>query len=172
MAVLFLPRVATLWMLVALVVAAIGMEVSRVHLRPVNLWLFQHLRPLFKTSEWTRATGASWLVLAALVAFLVFPKGIAGLALLFVAVGDPVAALVGSRAPGPRIGGKSPLGSLAFAAIGTLVAWALAMGPGPVVGWTVVAGAVAGALAELAPLPLDDNLKVPLVSGAIMAYAL
>ena len=36
--------------------------------------------------------------------------------------------------------------------------------------WVLVAAAVVAGLVELAPLPLDDNLTVPLVSGACAQY--
>jgi len=34
--------------------------------------------------------------------------------------------------------------------------------------WGLMAGAVAAGLIELAPLPVDDNLTVPLVAAVVM----
>ena len=36
--------------------------------------------------------------------------------------------------------------------------------------WGLIAGAVAAGLAELAPLPVDDNLTVPIAAGAVMFF--
>lgn len=93
-------------------------------------------------------------------------------ALLFVAVGDPAAALVGTRFPGPRFWGKSPSGGVAFVAA-ALAVWAVlcAFGFGQW-SWAIIVGAVGAALVELAPLLVDDNLTVPLIAGAVMTLAI
>ena len=36
--------------------------------------------------------------------------------------------------------------------------------------WGLATGAVIAGLVELVPLPLDDNLSIPLVSGAAMHF--
>ena len=89
-------------------------------------------------------------------------------ALLFVAVGDPAAALAGARAPGPRWWGKSPIGALAFIAAG-LTMWTLLAALG-FTAWSaaIIAGVIIAAIVELLPIPLDDNLTVPLLSGGAM----
>ena len=76
------------------------------------------LSPLLKADEGQRLTGATYLVIGALFTFLFFDADVAVAALLFLSLGDPVAALVGRRMPGPRIFGKSPGGTAAFAAVG------------------------------------------------------
>ena len=70
-------------------------------------------------------------------------------ALLFLALGDSAAALVGKRTPGPRVFGKSPGGTIAFIA----ASWAA-------VGVLVAAGAVARAtqLAGLGRAVMDATV--------------
>ena len=90
--------------------------------------------------------------------------------LLFLALGDPVAALVGRRMPGFRVFGKSPIGTLAFVGISMLVMWVLVTAGVAELQWALLAAAVVAGLVELAPIPLDDNLTVPLISGAVAQY--
>ena len=125
-------------------------------------------RSILKPSETTEITGATYLLIAAFFAFYFFGEEVALPVLMFVAVGDPIAALIGPRCPGPRFWGKSPLGSLAFVAA-SLAIWAILVAAGAGV-WSVavVITAVLAAAVEFAPLPLDDNLTVPLIAGGLM----
>ena len=108
------------------------------------------------------------MLVAALIAFLAFDQSVAVLALLFLALGDPTAALVGSRMPGPRLLGKSPGGTAAFAGVSMLVVLGLSLTGGVDYHWSMLVGGLLAALVELPPLPVDDNLTIPLASGAVM----
>ncbi len=70
--------------------------------------------------------------------------------------------------PGPRLLGKSPGGTAAFAGVSRLVVLALSLTGGVDYHWGMLVGGLVAALVELAPLPLDDNLTIPLASGAAM----
>ena len=91
-------------------------------------------------------------------------------ALLFLSVGDPMAALVGSRTPGPRIFRKSPGGTLAFVGGSLLVVLVLVVSGFTHYHWGFIAGAVIAAGVELAPVPLDDNLTIPLLTGTALHF--
>ena len=93
-------------------------------------------------------------------------------ALLFVSLGDPAAALVGSRVPGPRIARKSPIGTLAFLIVGLATASVLMATDVLEHHWSVGVGAGVAALVELVPLRIDDNLTIPLASGAAITLLL
>lgn len=148
---------------------AIVVEVARFRLPGLNRWAIRWLSPLLKTSERHAITGATYIALASLIAFLVFDKSVAIAALLFVSLGDPAAALVGSRVPGPRIAGKSPIGTLAFLIVGLATASVLmATDVLEEHRWSVGLGAGVAALVELVPLRIDDNLTIPLASGAVI----
>ena len=150
---------------------ALLVELARLRLSGLNLILVAWLKPLLKDTEDRRITGATYIALAALACFLVFDKPIAIAALFFLALGDPVAALVGSRMGGFRVFGKSPLGTLAFMAVAIGVAGILSAVNVVPFHWGLVAGATIAALVELAPSFLDDNLTIPLISGAAMTWA-
>lgn len=144
------------------------LDCSRPRLSALNRLFLGIFRPILKQSETTEITGATWFLVAAFFTFYFFGPPVAIPVLMFVAVGDPAAALVGARLPGPRIWGKSPAGSVAFIGF-SLAAWAIIAGLGfGAWSWVIVIAALVAAIAELAPLPMDDNLSVPLISGAVM----
>ena len=151
---------------------AILFEITRLRLPTMNRHAIRWLSPLMKTSERQSITGATWLIAASLVAFLAFDKPIAITALLFLSLGDPAAALVGSRVPGPRIAGKSPFGTLAFLVVGLATAAVLVAVDVLEYHWALGVGAAVAALMELLPLRIDDNLTVPLISGAAITLLL
>ena len=105
---------------------------------------------------------------ASLIVFLFFDKEIAILALMYIAVGDPLAGVVGKRYGRAKVGSKSVEGTLAFAVGAGAAGCALIAGGLDVPYWVALGGAGVGALVELLPSPVDDNLTVPPVSGAVM----
>lgn len=149
---------------------ALVMETARLVHPRLNRVLVRWLTPLLKDRESRNVTGATYIALSALVAFLIFDKPIAITALFFLAVGDPVAALVGSKIGGMRLRGKSPYGTLAFLTVSLAIAGVLAGTEVVSFHWGLVIGAAVAALVELAPSALDDNLTIPLISGAAMTF--
>ncbi len=160
------------WVIILLVAtgtgASIVLEVSRRRSRRVNDWFTRWFSVLLKESESSQTLGSTYLLAATLLAFLLFDRDVAVLALLFLAVGDPLAALVGERYGRARIRKKSVEGSLAFVAGAALVGWVLIAGGLDISLWVVMSGAAVAALVELMSLPPDDNITVPLVAGAVM----
>ena len=150
----------------ALALLSLATDTARLRMAAFNQLLLRTFAPLLKTTESAQLTGATYVLIAAFFAFYFYGGAIAVPALLFLAVGDPISALAGTRAPGPRVWGKSPVGSAAFIAA-SLTAWAIvaALGYGAW-SWAVLIAAIIAALVELMPLPIDDNLTIPLLSGA------
>ena len=76
---------------------------------------------------------------------------------------------MGSRLRGPRFFGKSPGGYGGFCGVVSLGVCAVLVSAGVApFHWGLAAGAVAAGVVELLPVPLDDNLTVPLASGTAM----
>ena len=165
---LALPHTYFMPLLVGLVVIGVVLEIVRARWGRLNRRLLSMFSPLMKTEEDSRVTGATFMLIAGLIAFLVFDKHVAAAAMLFLSLGDPAAALVGTRLPGPRFFGKSPGGTLAFVVVALAVCAGLVWTGVSPFSWGLVAGAVVAAVVELLPAPLDDNLTVPLVSGSAM----
>ena len=154
----------------ALVACGLGLDIARFRVERLNRVFLRWLSPLLKDGERSRVTGATYMAMAALAVFLLFDRTVAVAALLFLSLGDPAAALVGRGMPGPRIFGKSPVGTAAFIAVSWAVVGVLVSAGVVEYHWGLIAGAVAAGLAELAPLPVDDNLTVPIAAGAVMFF--
>lgn len=114
-------------------------------------------------------TGAFYQLWMFVLVIALFRMEIAVLASSFIIVGDTFAALIGRRWGRHRFRGKSLEGSLAFLASALVVVFvseALFQFPFSV----ALAGAVVATLVEAIPDFVDDNLSVPLISGAVMHY--
>ena len=166
---LLVDREAFFAALITATVALVAADIVRLRVRRMNLLAQRWLGPLLRRGEESRLTGASYVLLGTLAAFALFQRDVAVLAVLFLAVGDPVAAMVGMRFRHGRLFGKSPMGSMAMVAAALGVIALLDATGGVGFRCPFVAGAVVAALAEILPLPVNDNLTVPLSAGAAMA---
>lgn len=165
---IFLPTIPMLAAVGALALASLGLDLARFRIAGLNRLFLNWLAPLLKPDEAGKITGATYLLVAGFAAFLVFDQAIAVAAMLFLALGDPAAAEVGGRTPGPRLFGKSPGGTVALVAVGWLVVLVLVQAGVLQYHWGLPAAALIAGLVELMPVPVDDNLTIPLVSGAAM----
>ena len=166
----FLPDPLPALIIGILAAGSLALDLVRFRIAWLNRLFLNWLRLLLKREEEARITGATYLLIAACICFLAFDKEIAVAVLLFLSLGDPAAALVGRPIPGPRILGKSPVGTLAFVVVSLLVVALLVTADVMAFHWVFIVAAIVAGLVELAPLPLDDNLTVPLVSGACAQY--
>ena len=167
---IFLPWLVIIILATGLMLISLGLDLTRISLPFFNRIFLSVLSPFLKKIEDRRITGATYMLIATVVAFLVFEQTVAVVALLFLSVGDPMAALVGSRTPGPRIFRKSPGGTLAFVGGSLLVVLVLVGSGFTHYHWGFIAGAVIAAGVELAPVPLDDNLTIPLLTGTALHF--
>ena len=157
-----------IYITIALLFLAILCEVSRFSFKSLNSYLLHYMSGMFKPSETTKVTGATYMLLGTLVVFLFFDKIIAVSALLFLSIGDPLAAIVGSKFGRLRIGKKSIEGSITFLISGLGIAYVITLIGLPTPYWVLSAGVLTGMLVELSPLTIDDNLMIPIVAGAAM----
>ena len=135
---------------------------------------------MLRRKELSALTGASSLMLAALVCMLIFGAGPSGrvsgvfiAAISFLALGDTAAAIVGLTFGRVRIFRKSLEGTLAGLVVCLGVAWVVSILPGldfPIgIG---ILGAVSASIVEALPIEVNDNVVIPLLSGAVMMVAL
>jgi len=115
-----------------------------------------------------KLTGASYVLIGSFVAVVLFPKEIAILALLFTAIGDTVAGLYGRKFGKFKIWTKTIEGSLA----GLIACIIIAVFFTSIPNLVKYSGAFAAMLIELLPINIDDNLRIPVFSGAIMYFLL
>jgi dolichol kinase len=125
---------------------------------------------LMRPREWTRLTGATYVLLGAFVSVALFPKPIAIAVLLIAAVSDSAAALVGLRFGRSRFLTKSLAGSTAF----FVTALAILLWTFPDQRGVALIAALVATLFEAAPAPrlgyleLNDNIVVPTVTGLLI----
>ena len=154
--------------LAAVAVGAVGLEWVRMGIGPLNRVYLRVMAPLLKSDEATHITGATYMLLAAAPLFWLYGKDVGVPVMFFLSLGDPAAALVGQRMPGPRLGGKSPIGAMAFAGVGAAAVGLLIAAGAVAYHWALWPGAIIAALVELAGIPPDDNLSIPLITGTAM----
>ena len=150
--------------------ASLALDLTRIHTATVNRRFVQRLSFMLKREEEQRITGITYMFIGAFLSLLLFDKTVAAVVLFFLALGDPVAAFVGRPMRGPRISGKSPVGTLAFVGASLLVVVSLVFWEVTTFQWVLVLGAVVAGVVELAPFPLDDNLTVPLIAGGVIHF--
>ena len=165
---IFSPEQEFLIALAILAAGAMALDLSRFGIGPLNRTYMRWLAPLLKGDEESHITGATYMLIAALPVFWLYGKDVGVPVMFYLSLGDPVAAIVGSRLPGPRLFGKSPGGTAAFALTGAAAAGLLVASGVIEYHWAVWPGAAIAALTELAGLPPDDNLAIPLIAGTAM----
>jgi len=167
---IFLSETAMIWALSLLAVGGLALDLIRFRVEWLNRLFTRWMAPLLKQDEAAHITGATYMVIAALVVYLLYGKEVAIPALFFLSLGDPVAALVGRRMPGPRIRGKSPLGTAAFIGVGAGAVALLVAANGIDHHRALWVGAAVAATAEVASIPPDDNLAIPVIAGTAMHF--
>mgnify|MGYP005834745981 CR=1 FL=1 len=174
LAYLVLDREVMLWLLWGAVVIAVAVEVLR-HAVPAFSERFRRVVGfMIRASEWGRICGATYVLVGALLAIWIFPKWVAIAVLLVLCVSDSAASLIGIRYGRSRFLGKSAAGSLAFF-LTALAVLALIFRDALGVAFT---GAIVATVAEALPSPrlerfeLNDNLMIPLLTGAVLWWLL
>jgi len=130
---------------------------------------------VYKEKERKRISSITTFLLGVLLTFLLFKESIAIASLSFLVFGDMMAKIVGINYGKTVIfnteSKKTLEGLIGFLSISISSAyflWLLNMLPL----WIGVTGAVIASVVEVFPFPIDDNLSVPVVSGAIMSFLL
>lgn len=163
----FLPLETGRAVILAMTVGFIVVDGLRLYVPPLRTLFYFLFGRIVRDHERFNLLGSTYLLLAALISIYAFNKSIAVVSLSFLIVGDTMAALIGRRWGRIRLLDKSLEGSLACLASCLLIG---SFYPDPDLSLYVVAvGSVTATLAELLPIPLDDNLRIPLAAGFAMS---
>ena len=162
--------------LVPAAVLAVCADVLRVRSVRFRAFIDLVFGPLMRSSELPPVggpvvlNGATWVLVASAVVIALFRPDVAAAALAMFMIGDAAAALVGRRYGRRRFGraGKSFEGAAGFVVAALPVALVVPYGPF----WIGALGAVAAAVGEALPAPLNDNVQSPVLSGATMTLVL
>lgn len=131
---------------------------------------------LMRRNELKGLTANSYFVLGIFITLLFFPKPVTLMSVLFLAIGDPVAAIFGSLyGRTPLLGKKSLEGTLANFVICCLVGLVMGvfffkLSPETAPLFAISCGVIA-ALSEMLPSTLDDNLVIPTASAVLLSVA-
>jgi glycerol-3-phosphate acyltransferase PlsY len=164
-----LGRERALWTYTFLAGAVLVLDVARIKVPAFNRFCFDHFGSFIRENERERLTGTAPYILGIGLSLLFYRSDIATAAVCFLAVGDVAATTVGERYGRTKIvGPKSLEGTLAFIAGAVAAGFALDLAGIHLMHGLIMAGALAAAAIELLPLPLNDNLTIPLASGGVM----
>jgi dolichol kinase len=153
------------------------METVRLRIPAFNQKIMRVWGPFMRSCEVNRLSGIPYYISAAILAIAIFPTPIAVLSIMYLAAGDPIASLFGIMYGdrGPRVtNGKSLIGTSAGVitcmAVTLIFLATQGLATGTILVLTVIGG-LAGGLAELLPLEVDDNFSIPVVSGFVLWLA-
>ena len=165
---IFLSETVMIWALAILAAQGLVLDLVRFRVGWLNALFMRLMAPLLKEDEAGHITGATYMLIAALIVFVLYGKEVGIPVMFFLSLGDPAAAMMGRRMPGPRILGKSPGGTAAFIGVGATAVAVLLATDGIDHHWALWVGVTVAGLVELASIPPDDNLAIPLLAGTAM----
>jgi dolichol kinase len=156
---------------------ALLVEAARLKLPAFNEKVVRVWSPFMRENELKRMSGMPYYIAASLLAIAIFPKPVAILSILYLACGDPIASLFGIVYGHKSIrltSGKSLIGTAAgviTCAIVTFVFLKAIAVSGPALFVLPIVGGLAGGMAELLPIDIDDNFTIPVASGFVLWLA-
>ena len=165
---IFLSETVMIWALAILAAQGLVLDLIRFRVGWLNALFMRSMAPLLKEDEAGHITGATYMLIAALIVFVLYGKEVGIPVMFFLSLGDPAAAMMGRRMPGPRILGKSPGGTAAFIGVGAAAVAVLLAADGIDHHWALWVGVAVAGVVEMASIPPDDNLAIPLLAGTAM----
>jgi dolichol kinase len=165
LAILHMPLAWSRRVMILIAVALLIVDLVKIHQPKMRTYFTAVFGHLVRRHELAGITSSTYLVISALLATYLFDRNVAGAALVYLIVGDTLAAMVGKAWGRTRIFGKTLEGFLAGFVASFLAAWLLVPGIPPA---TLAAGALAAAVVEILPIPVDDNFRIPLVGGLVL----
>jgi dolichol kinase len=156
-----------------LIIAVLAVDLTRLRLPAFNRFIQTRFSSFIRDNEANKLTGTAPYVLGIGLTLFFFRVHIASAAVCFLAFGDVAATTVGERYGRTKLAqGKSLEGTLAFVAAaalaGLVIKFLMHMTGISLPFGVLIAGAVVAAGVELLPLPVNDNLVIPVVSGGAM----
>lgn len=151
------------------------LDFTRLKLPRLNALTLKLFGKIMRREELKSISGNSFYILGLVVLVLFFPKPIVILSTLFLALGDPIAAIVGSAYGKIKISskGKTLEGACANAICSALVSllfgvWYLELSGLSALTFGLL-GAAISTFVELIPSPVDDNFTIPVGSAILLS---
>ena len=172
-----LPRYIGVALLGTVLAFSFTVEMIRLRNPRINDSVMKFWGPIMRSCETDRLSGVPFYIASCMIAVAIFPKEIAILSILYLAIGDPIASLMGisfGQNSWKLANGKSLVGTVSgmvACAIATLVFLNASNTPQQLILPMSVLGGFVGGAAELLPLEVDDNFSIPVVSGFVLWFS-
>lgn len=167
-----LGRFWALRLYAGLFILVLVLDLIRLKVPSVNRFIFARFGSFIRKNEEHKLTGTAPYVLGIGLSLFFYSPNVATAAICFLAFGDVAATAVGERFGKTKIGDKSLEGTAAFVIAAMLGGFALSLAGIGLPWGVIVLGALVAAGVELIPLPVNDNLVIPVVSGGVMELVL
>jgi dolichol kinase len=169
----FISKQLALEILVPMFLAFLVVDLARFYHKSVQDWFYRWFGWLLRKHETDhntkRLTGATNILLSAIVCVLIFPKIITVNAFAILIISDITSALFGRRFGRRKFFQKSLEGALAFFVSATVVVFLAPKVQGLALEYAIgIFAAAIGAVVEAASSRIDDNISVPLAIGLVM----
>ncbi len=157
------------WILLAITLSILAIDVIRLRHQFIKIIFIDFFGPMMRRHEISALTGATYLMISSLLCVLIYSDSVAIAAISFLVIGDALAAIVGRSVGRIKFFEKSFEGAGA-GLLGCLLVGALIVNlPASDLKYLQMAvGALTAIVVEMLPIPLDDNIRIPLASGAVM----
>jgi len=163
-----LGREHALMFYAAFFLIALGLDLTRLKIPAVNQFIFTRFGSFIRKNEEHKLTGTAPYILGIGLSLYAYSPEVATAAVCFLAFGDVAATTMGERYGKTKIGDKSLEGSAAFI-IAALVSGLFLQIIGVYLATgLMILGAFIAAGVEIIPLPVNDNLVIPIVAGGVM----
>ncbi|HNX37923.1 MAG TPA: phosphatidate cytidylyltransferase [Candidatus Cloacimonadota bacterium] len=159
-------KLAFFLLLIALIIS-LAIEFGRFWQKSFRKNFMRLFGLILRKHEWKDFTGATYLIFSSMLCVAFFRPDVAFCAMAFVSIGDTFAAMIGINFGKRKFLGMNKSLEGSIACFCSTFIFALIFGLHPIV---AVVGALAAALAEVWNIPVDDNVKIPLISGIAMTF--
>lgn len=171
----FLTRAQALWLLCVVGGGILSLDVLRFYFPKMRNLSLQLFGTIMRKEEMKRLTGSSYYILGLAVVAFLFPKSIVLLAILYLAVGDPISSFFGTQWGTTKVfsGKKSLEGAVANAVASCLVTAFYAISflhldSDKALVLTVL-GTGISVFSEMLPIKIDDNFVIPVLSATLLS---
>lgn len=149
-------------------------DLVRILNKRVNKFFLKDIKnafPMYKDKEQVRISSMTLFLFGCFLSFLLFDRNIAFTAVTFLIFGDMSAKILGLAYGRHKLFNKTFEGSLAHFMACVVVGYVLHLYLNiPLL--LIFAGAISATLIEAVPFNVDDNLSVPVVTGAILTIGI
>lgn len=158
--------------LVTVGVASFFLELMRLKNERLNKFLMKGMAPLMRESEKEQISGLPYYAMGVGTSFYLFDERLATLSSLFLIFADPLASFFGILYGTTKLlPHKSLQGSIAAFSVCyliTLIFGLIYVGPSSLLLLFALLAGFVGCLSEMSAIFIDDNLLIPILSGAAL----